>query len=282
MKNYKRIAAPLIFCIAVSCNNGNTSKTASAAKPAVDSMLKANDSTISGAHSNTELKKLLLHFPFNNKFPVVTDSAYMANVAKGHDSLGTNEVKMLVRFWHHDELLYSDSNDMCNFYKIDSLKAHHKFTGQYTEGMPTYSNAYTLQQIGMPEQTLLTWALVSVQEDADPIYRTTTIYYTLLNNNTILETGIMGRLITGMDPPAEGQTILSSALNADGKLLMEQNEFTGDLDSLTAETKHTRYEYLIHQGYTKLQSKKEDAPKDFKLKSAKTKDGSVQFISFQF
>jgi hypothetical protein len=275
MKNYKILVSLPIICLALSCNSGAPQKTATSDKApndsgrrtSVDSTLKAKDSVLSGTYSIEKIKKLLSHFPDNNNYPVTIDSAYMANVAKGHDSLGTNEVKMLVRRWHDDDLLTSDSSQVCDFYKIDSLKAHHKFTGQYKEGMPTYANVYALKKIGMKEQTLLVWALVTIQEDADPVYTLTTVYYTILNNNTILETGIMGSLMTGADPPGEYQTILSSRLSEDGKLRMEQAEFSGDMDSMKAEIKHTHYEYLIHQGYTKLMSKKQDTPVDLKMKN---------------
>ena len=270
--SYKLLTNLAVACLVVSCNIAGPDKTDTKVKTSLDSVMKSKDSIFRVAYSTEKIKSLLSHFPDDKNFPVIIDSTYMANVVsttQAHDSLGTNEVKMLVRFWFDDELLASDSNDVCDFYKIDSLKLHHKFTGQYIEGMPTYANAYALQQIWMKEETLLVWALVLVQEDADPVYTLTTVYYTILNNSTILEVGIIGSLMTGADPPGVYQTILSSTLTSDGKLLLDKNEFSGDIDSLTAETKHTHYEYLIHQGYTKLQSKKEDAPKNFKMKAEK-------------
>ncbi len=269
-KNRKAVAFLSIICLVISCNQGIKNETKSVIATMPDSLSRRDPF---GKAPSIELSadakmNLLKHFPDNDKFPVIIDSAYMAQVNK-HDSLGAKELKMLARFWHDDELFNEedDSMEVLHFYQNDSLKAYHLFKGQYTEGKPTYSNAYGLQKINVREETLLIWALVSKQEDADPIYRLTTVYYTILNNNTILETSIMGRLMIGMDPPGEYRTILSGTLASDGKLGLDQHEFTGDMDSLKGELKHTHYEYFIHQGYTQLTNKKADSPKEIKLKN---------------
>jgi hypothetical protein len=275
--SYKQFLSNIFFAVvigfAASCNTRHQQPTNNSIQTsaAIDSMLKANDTALMRDHyAREKIKSLLSHFPDDKNFPVIIDSTYMANVAKGHDSLGTNEVKTLVRFFYTDDLTNSDSSELYNFYKIDSIKKNHameKWMENHPEGAPTQMNAYALKKIWMREQTLLVWALVVSQQYADPVYQYTTVYYTILNNNTILTTFKMGEISNGMDPPMGWESALTGKLNEDGKLLMDKNSTDFDIDSDTAETNHIHYEYLIHQGSTKLLSKKEDEPKKLIIKS---------------
>lgn len=258
-KNIYLAIATIGICL-VSCNMGTKGKDVSV-KGVLPDSLKAPSLEL----SNDNMKNLLAHFPADKNFPVIIDSAYMAQVSK-HDSLGAKDVKMLVKFWHTDDLLIVDSEQVIGFYGIDSMKAHHEFPGKYMEGKPTNVTAYGLKKIELGDETLLVWALVSVQEEADPIYHVTTVYYTILNNNTILETFIMGRLMTGMDPPGEFTTIITGTLSPEGKLLLEEKEFSGDLDSHKGEIKQTHYEYSISRGSIRLKAKKQEPVKKIKLK----------------
>jgi hypothetical protein len=258
----------LFFGLLVSCNVNGPEKTDTHAKTAIHSLLKNNDSLFSGTYSNQKLKNLLSHFPVTKNFPLIIDSAYMANVAVGHHSLGTKEVKMLVRLWNDDELLEEDSSNVCNFYLMDSLKTNHtveKWVKKHPESFPVTVHAYGLQTIELKEETLLVWALVSSQQEADPIYSITAIYYTILNNNTILTTCKLGELSNSMDPPMRWENTLSSTLDKDGKLMMHKKSLGSDIDSDTAQSNHTHYQYLIHHGYTEFVMKKKAPPKSFKL-----------------
>ncbi len=267
--NYKLFPAiAFTFCLAASCNMAGPTKTNSTDKTATDSALKAKDSTFSAAYSTEKIKSLQSHFPANKNFPVSIDSAYMTMVAKGHDSLGANEVKMLVKPGSEGMLAGPDSSELSNFCKLDSIKKNHaleKWMDNHPDGMPTQMNAYALQETPMADETLLIWAFVFSAQQADPIYEYTDIYCSVLKSNAILITYKLGELSDGMDPPMGWESSITGKLGEDGKLLIDKKNTDFDIDSDTAVLNHIHYEYLFHQGFIKLQSKKEDAPKEFKM-----------------
>lgn len=265
----------LAALLAASCNIGNDKGKAgnkdSAEKTVITASEKTNinkPSVILG-HSVT-MNELLTHFKISNDFPIVVDSAYMNNINK-QDSLGTSEVKMLVKKWAKDSLLIYEEFGLSYFYMIDSLKAGNTYkqwlgNGGIDFSSPIRSNAYGLQKISLTDGTmLLVWAL-EYSDGCDPLYTDININCTIFYNSEIRKTFLLGYDDNAVDPPAARQVILSSVLTNDGKLTMEMNdrnyEDIENRDTSTCELNHTHYEYLIKDGNILLKAKQQDATKD--------------------
>jgi hypothetical protein len=248
----RRYLLLLGYSLAASCNTDVSKDTVSHKQDSIKSPLTVP--------LYAKIQKLLTHFKDNTAFPVVIDSGYMANIT-AHDSLGTNEVKMLANF-HHGDMLTNDSNEVCDFYIIDSLKAKHilkKSIKNFRELMPRHANAFALEKIQLPDRTtLLLWGL----KEASTIDTITNIYFTAFMNNSIHETFIMGRLISGVYPVGTYRTILSGTLYGDGKLIMEDNQYNSTLDNPKEELNHTHYEYSLKQDNVTLKIKKTDKAKN--------------------
>jgi len=252
----------LIGCLATSCHNEQKAGTP---KSHADSTKTA--ATISSANP---VAKLLLHFKDNNSFPIVIDTAYMNKVAK-NDSLGTSMLKILAKEWFIDSLTMDSSKVLNEFYTIDSVKAKHhfeKWASKLDIGETKFSNAYGLFKTTLTDgTTLLIWTLIYSSYEADPNYYSTTIYFTLLKDSTIGQTFLLGENYFYIDPPSAYQRIISGNLSADGKLTMEENALSSDLDTLLGDSSHVHYEYRIDKAGIALKNKQLSPSKQVKLKA---------------
>src|ERR1700756_591456 len=151
----KRLLLLGAACSLMACNTNQQGKSVSNAKP--------GDTTKAPVvvPVDPKISKLLTHFKDNVAFPLRMDSAYIENVVK-YDSLGTNEVRMLAVQWYKDKTMDDDHGYLTGFYKIDSLKANHKYA-KYVDslqpGDTKLSNVYGLQKLKLKDSTLLlVWA----------------------------------------------------------------------------------------------------------------------------
>jgi len=252
----------LIGCLSTSCHNGQKA----------DIKKSHSDSTKTSAtlSPNNPLAKLLVHFKDNNSFPILIDTTYMNKVAK-NDSLGTSMLQLLAKEWVKDSLTMDSSNVLKDFYTIDSVKAKHvfeKWADKLDIGMTKFSNAYGLFKTTLTDgTTLLVWTLIYSSYEADPNYSSTTIYFTLLKDSTIGQTFLLGENYFYIDPPSAYQRIITGNLGADGKLVLEENALTSDLDTLLGDSSHMHYEYLINKTGITLKNKVLSPTKQIKLKA---------------
>ena len=219
---------------------------------------------------NTKLQALINHFKNADKFPLIIDSTYIATINK-NDSLGTNEVKMLTQNFFNDSLVLSDTNLLSDFYKIDSVKANHtfeKWSEKLDIGMTEYANAYALQKINLNDSvSLLVWALSASSYEADPNWYSSTIYFTQLIGKNIGETFVLGQYFNWIDPPSAYQLLLSGNLTKNGKLVLEKNEQTEDLDDSATTITQTHFEYLVNGKKIELKEKKVTENKNISWKA---------------
>ena len=189
---YRVSVLVLAIGLIASCGNNKVKDARSAEQIHNDSI---KDAAVAAAKA--KLEKLLTHFKDNNNFPLVVDSAFIANSVTKHDSLGENEVKTILVKWKNDSLMSEDHDAFKDFYHIDSLKANHGYEKYYEKldnGDTRYSNAYGLQKIELADSTeVLVWALDYASYQADPMFNSTNIYGTLLNKDNIGITFLLGQ-----------------------------------------------------------------------------------------
>lgn len=252
----------LLIVITYSCNNAGVSN--SNGNRADTGKVKVVSRT------STPMERLLSHFNETNKFPLVVDSVYIANIDKT-DSLGTNELKMLAAHWLEDSLIDGIDYTMKNFYTIDSAKAKHafdKWAEKLDIGMMKFANAYGLKSIKLDDSTnLLIWALHCSSYEADPFFVFTDIYFTIVYNGTIGKTFLLGEDYAGGDPPSMGNTRINGTLYKDGKLALDWTNLIVDIDSDSGELSHVQYEYAIKSGQIIKKAEKMDDVKELKVKS---------------
>ncbi len=255
--------AVLFSCLVLACNTSHDKKATEG--PGYEDSIKSAKAVV----IDPKMQSLLTHFKENNKFPVIIDSAFIANMNK-HDSLGTNEVKMLVKEWFYDSLVFDSRDEVKTFYTIDSVKAKHAFAAWADKmdiGSIEFANAYGLEKVLLNDSTsLLVWALSYISYPADPSYSGTDIYFTMLNRNTIGQTFMLGGTSLGADPPSVGQTDITGRLTKDGKLVLDERVLNEDIDSLKGTLDHTHYEYQVQHSLIKQQVKQRDAQKHFTFK----------------
>jgi hypothetical protein len=288
MKNiYKGILVITVAYILGGCNTNTTQQTTTEHKDSVKSNITPPDAWVS---------KLLTHFKEYDKFPVVIDSVYICNIdhclqnyyqydmvidsafnanLDKNDSLGDSDVRLLVKKWFSDSLV--SDNDMRDFYSIDSAKKLHvyeKWADTRDIGMVEFASAYGLRKIKMNDSlTLLVWAYSSCTYQACPCFAGTSIYFTMLNGNTIGETFTIGDYSSGADVPNMMQAILAGKLDKDGKLVLDEKIFHEDSDSLKGTVEHTHYEYAITYNTIKQLLKSAMLKSLLRLKRINKRDG---------
>ncbi len=250
------------ICLAIACNMGNNKNKEKTVK---DTGQNDTIRMLKPLPAEGTTSTLFSHFKENTKFPILIDSAYMAHV-KGHDSLGTNEVKLLTQKWYDDSLVNDNDYVLKAFYTIDSAKAKHaydKWAEKLDIGMTALSNAYALQKIKLADGSeMLVWAIEAISYPACPSFDNTQIYFTLFNQNSPGVTFTLGCTFYGADAPMVGQTIVTGKLTADGNLTLDENELEEDVDTTVANVNHAYYEYSIQKNGILLKSKKRDATKE--------------------
>jgi len=263
---YKTTAVVLLLLLFLACNTSHKENATERRPGYTDSVKSAKAQAI-----DPKIQSLLTHFKEVAKFPVIVDSAFIANIDK-HDSLGANEVETLAKEWFYDSLVFDSRDEVKTFYTIDSVKAKHTFAAwadKLDVGSIEYANAYGLEKVLLNDSTsLLVWALNYISYPADPNYSGTDIYFTMLNRNTIGQTFMLGGNSLGADPPSVGQTDITGKLTEDGKLVMDERILNEDIDSLKGIVDHTHYEYHVQYNLIKQLVKERDAGKPFTFKES--------------
>jgi hypothetical protein len=195
--------------------------------------------------------------------PLVIDSIFLMKQEFG-DSIGTNEMKQLAA-----NLLRPDESggleyELSDFYKIDSIKA----SGTYAAwcetldiGMTKFSSAEALGKVKLNDNTdLLVWTLRQSSYEACPWSNLTSVYYTLVHNNTIGQTSLIGENFGAGDPPSSMHRDVYGKINADGSVVLDWREEHDDMDTTFSELEKRAYHLQIQDGKVALVKEIKEKP----------------------
>lgn len=212
-----------------------------------------------------EMQELLAKFKPLNEFPLVVDSAFIANALE-NDSLKSKHIHQLAANWFDHDLCQQHMFDIDNFYTIDSIKdagKYAKYVRDLDIGMTKNSMTYAVGQMNLDEKTiLLVWALSYGSYEACPYSSGTSIYFSIVVDGVVKESFILGEDMGAGDPPVSMERRITSKLDKDGKLALEVWEESTDGDEeIITEIIKEHYKFEIKEGQIKLISEKKDKPK---------------------
>jgi hypothetical protein len=232
---------PLFSLILLGCGEAKKDAARAGAGTSQDSLQQAGG----------QLKDLADKFKTVNALPYTVDTTLLFHI-DNCDSLGGNEVKLLAQNIFRHALAGDAPYDLADLYKIDSLKAAGKYAAwcdSLEPGNTKTANAYALCKLPADSCTLLAWALTKGSYEACPTFATYAVYFSVLKNDKITQTFILGEYVVGVDPPVGMERIVCGKMNKD--LSFELNvhqEDDEDMDQPNIAVLNEHYEFALKNG----------------------------------
>lgn len=244
---YKLFAAAGIAALLFSCSGSeeqtesedqtNDVDTVSIDSLEADSLLIEEDPL----RREIDVNKLLGKSEFLEvQFPLVLDSAFIdEHSEEGEEyNLTFQEAQYLNFEMLENEATGMSSYDITTFITMDSLIQYDEMD-EYQDnidlGQARYSHANTIGKIAISDQSfLMLWMTDYATYEACPYGWGTCVFGTLFTNDIALNTTVLAENSGGGDPPAWGETRVSSELFSD-KILIKRISMWGEEDYDTGE-----------------------------------------------
>jgi hypothetical protein len=198
-----------------------------------------------------QLRALADKFKTTKSLPYTVDTTLLLHI-ENYDSLGGSEVKLLAQNLFRHALAGDAPYDLATLCKIDSLKAIGKYAAwcdSLEPGNTKTANAYALCKLPADSATLLVWALTKGSYQACPTFATFAVYFSVLKNDKITQTFILGEYAVGADPPVGMERIVNGKMNKD--LSFELNvhqEDDEDMDQPDIAVLDEYYKFALKNG----------------------------------
>lgn len=236
MKNYLYLIATIFF---FSCSNEKNKEKEQAviidtlAVEVVEMNLPFNDA---------DFKKFELPFTIDTLFIQKVDTNKRISYQQVR-ALGVNFLK--------SELGDGLSYDFNNFCEIDSLKQIGKYVDYVNHldiGMTKSCIAYRLGFIDLSNNNkLFIWGIDASSYEACPYFSGTKIIATFINSEKEVTHFTIAEISNGGDPPSTGSDLLTSKINTDGKIDLDQLSISDDIDIPGEETTHTTFQLKVEE-----------------------------------
>ena len=233
MKNYLYVIA---IGILFSCSHENNAEKEN--PEAIDSLLA--DKTSAFPFNEKEFKKFTLSFAVDTLFIQKVDTNSRITYQQVR-SLGNNFLKL--------ESGEGSNYDWNKFCELDSLKQIGKYADYVSKldiGMTKRSIAYKLGFINLGNNSkLFIWGIDESSYEADPFFVGTSIIATFLNSENQSTHFTIGCISSAGDPPSMGNEQLTSKINEDGTINLDNVSVSDDLDVPGENITHTTFQFKI-------------------------------------
>lgn len=249
----------LTLALAGACSGSKTDTAEAGANGNNDSLQQAN----------SRLKRLTDKFKTTNALPYTVDTTLLLHL-ENCDSLAGSQVKLLAQNMFRHALAGDAPYDLATLYKIDSLKAIGKYAAwcdSLEPGNTKTANAYALCKLPADSATLLVWALTKGSYEACPTFATFAVYFSVLKNDKIVQSFILGEYVVGADPPVGMERIVNGKMNKD--LSFELNvhqEDDEDMDQPDVAVLDEYYEFALKNGLVTIIKEQRGTPQMVKRK----------------
>lgn len=222
--------------------------------------------------ANVQREALLGKVKKSNTLPFVADTALFFHL-EDTDSLPSADVRVLAANWFKHDLVSNVPYALAEFYKIDSLKVsggYKAYVDSLDIGQTRDSKAYVVGRlVPDPVTSILVWAVTDHSYEACPYFSSQTVYITLISNDTVRESFLLGGYEVAGDPPMSMQRTVTGRINPDLTLeLRVVAEHDEDMDQPEVAVEREEYKLAIKDGRFSLTSETRHPAEKVKRKPA--------------
>jgi hypothetical protein len=223
---------------------------------------EAKNNLTDSAHvsAQAEIEKF---FTKDISLPLTADTTLLFQF-RNMDSLGHPQVKALSALVHKHALMEGCDWGIKEFCMIDSIKesgSYSKWCDSLDIGMTKSANAYALGRSRIDSSTsLLFWGIFTASYEACPFSSEWSLYFTMIHNNEITGSFILGDYVSAGDPPSLMTSTTKGTMKPDGSFSLDLKRVNEDMDEPELEITTEHYEFAIKAGKIELLSEKKDKP----------------------
>ncbi len=154
-------------------------------------------------------------------------------------SLNYKEIEFFSQGLLKHSRLHDGKYTLENFMELDSIKRYNGYE-EYMENidlaMTVIAEANALKKLMVSENKyFMIWGVYTATYEACPYYSGTLLFATLVENNEVKNTTLVGEISGGADAPYWGSTMLTSTIDTSGIHIQIEEMNGGDYDEETEE-----------------------------------------------